>query len=184
MQLHKPHYSSSALLALLVAGSILASGCTALRPQVSLPAEEQAPIYVPPTLVPYNAGTATPDATNPLDAQVPGCTSQLSVVNDLTIPDGTYISPGASLDKQWDVKNSGTCNWNETYSIRLVSGPDLGATSPQAITPLRAGVEGTLRVIFIAPQKPGNYLSTWQAYDANGQAFGDQFWIEINVSPK
>lgn len=139
-------------------------------------------MYIPPTLVAVNYRTPTPDASNPLDSQVPGCTNQMSVVKDLTIPDGTYVKPGSSLDKQWDVKNSGTCNWNETYSIRLINGPDLGATSPQAITPLRSGVEGTIRVVFTAPNETGNYVSSWQAFDANGQAFGDSFWIEINVS--
>lgn len=157
-------------------------GCTALRPQASLPSDKQSPLYIPPTLVPAVAATATSDATDPLNAQDPDCTNDLKFINDLTLPDGSFVKAGATLDKQWEVKNSGSCNWNETYSIRLINGPELGATSPQTITPLRSGVKGTLRIEFTAPSDPGNYVSTWQAFSPDGKAFGEYFSIEINVT--
>jgi len=91
------------------------------------------------------------------------------------------VTAGSNLDKQWRVKNGGTCNWNESYSIRLISGSDLGAANPQAIIPLRGGVEGVIRITFTAPNEVGNYTSSWQAYDPSGQAFGDFFSMEINV---
>lgn len=173
--------SRSFLVFLVALVTVIACGCSSLRPQVSLPADEQSPVYIPPTVNPAYAGTSTPDESTLLNAQVPGCSSKLTVLNDITIPDGTYVSPGTSLDKQWQVENSGTCNWNETYTVRLIDGSSLGTEETQSITPLRAGVEGTLRIQFVAPDQPGNYRSTWQAYDTDGKAFGDEFWIEINV---
>jgi hypothetical protein len=178
--MQKNRRAFSRIIALLLLGSliIVACGCTSLRPQVSLPADEQGPIYRPPTLNAQYSATAT---TNPNDSQFPGCKNDLTYLDDLTIPDGTYIAPNSSIDKQWSVKNSGTCNWNETYTLRLFSGPELGTNGPQSITPLRADAEGIIRINFTAPTEAGNYSATWQAYDPNGQPFGEILTIEINV---
>jgi hypothetical protein len=102
-------------------------------------------------------------------------------VQDLTVPDGTLASPGAQLDKRWKVQNSGTCNWDERYQLRLVSGPELGALAAQALYPARSGAEATFRILFTAPREPGVYQSAWQAYDSNGDPFGDLFFIYIEV---
>jgi len=159
---------------------MLLAGCSALRPNVTLPVSEQAPIYIPPTLAAASLATPTADLTAS-NAKGQTCTNDLTFLDDISIPDGTNVEPGATLDKQWDVKNSGTCDWDETYSVRLIEGSDLGATNPQAITPLRADVEGVIRIVFTAPLEPGNYISKWQAYGPNGEAFGQFFSIEINV---
>ncbi len=58
----------------------------------------------------------------------------------------------------------------------------MGAASPQSIVPSRGGAEGIITIAFIAPSQPGNYTSTWQAFDPSGQAFGDFFSIQVNVS--
>lgn len=162
--------------------SLIEGGCVSLRPELSVPTEDQAPLFIAPTLVPLSTATATPDATNPAEAQPANCTNQLSYLKDLTIPDGSVVKAGARVDKQWQVRNEGTCNWNETYSIQLISGSALGATSPQAIVPARGGAEGIIQIEFTAPGEPGNYTSTWQAFDPAGNSFGDFFSIEINVS--
>ena len=168
------------MLTAVLAASLLI-GCNSLRPRVELPANEQAAVFVPPTLASVSLATATPDPANTSNSQGQNCTSDLTYVDALSIPDGTSVEPGTTIDKQWDVKNSGNCDWDESYSARLIEGPDLGATNPQAITPLRAGVEVVIRIVFTAPQEPGNYVSIWQAYGPNGEAFGQFFSIEINV---
>jgi hypothetical protein len=175
--------TASRLLFLLAATMMvfLLAGCSALRPKVTLPVSEQAPIYIPPTLAASSLATPTTDLTAAASAHGENCTNELTFLGDISIPDGTSVAPGTTLDKQWDIKNSGTCNWDETYSIRLLEGPDLGASTPQAITPLRADVEGVIRIVFTAPQEPGNYISKWQAYGPDGEPFGQFFSIEINV---
>ena len=40
-----------------------------------------------------------------------------------------------------------------------------------------------LRIVFIAPLEAGTYRSAWQAYNPQGVAFGDPFYIEFAVSP-
>jgi hypothetical protein len=119
---------------------------------------------------------ATPEST-------PICTSNLTFLYDITIPDGTSIQPAAQIDKQWLVQNSGSCNWDDRYRLRLVSGDPLGAPTEQALFPARSGTQATIRIVFIAPETPGAYTSEWQAYGPDGLPFGTSFFIKIVVSP-
>ena len=161
--------------------SLITGGCSSLRPLRSAESTQSSPLFIAPT----RADTPAPQQpvqTDTVDAQPENCINQLTYEKDLTIPDGAFVQPGSSLDKQWQVSNSGTCNWNDTYTIRLINGDLLGAVSPQAIVPARSGAKTTIRILFTAPLEPGNYTSTWQAFDPQGQTFGDYFKIVINVS--
>jgi hypothetical protein len=111
----------------------------------------------------------------------PVCADSLTFLEDITIPDGTQVNPGDLLDKRWLIKNSGSCNWDEHYRIKLISGPDLGVPIEQALYPARSGSEVSLRIVFSAPQEPGYYQSAWQAFSPKDVPFGDPFFIEIMV---
>jgi hypothetical protein len=111
----------------------------------------------------------------------PLCTDNLTFISDVTIPDGTVVAPGSTLDKQWLVQNSGDCNWDASYHLRLISGNALGTSTDQVLYPARAGTQATLRILFTAPQEAGEYISEWQAFDPNGIAFGESFYIKIEV---
>jgi len=125
---------------------------------------------------------STPTTILPAIASpTPICTDNLSFISDATIPDGTVVAPGTILVKQWIVQNSGDCNWDTHFRLRLISGDALGATTDQALFPARAGTQATLRILFTAPQEAGEYVSEWQAFDANGTAFGKSFFIKIQV---
>jgi hypothetical protein len=140
-------------------------------------------VYRPPT----QAVTVTPMPVLTLEVEVerpttePACTNALWFFQDLTIPDGTQVSPGERLDKRWLVQNAGTCNWDEGYQIRLEAGPNMGVPAEQRIFPARSGLEVTIRMNFIAPNDVGTYRSAWQAYDPAGVPFGDPFFIEVVV---
>lgn len=131
----------------------------------------------------FLSSTPTPTAT-PREARptpTPMCTNVLSFLEDVTIPDGTVVQPGESLDKRWKVENSGTCNWDHRYRLKLVSGPSLGAAPEQALYPARSGSQVEIRIVFTAPTEPGTYRCAWQAYDPQGNPFGDQFFIDFVV---
>jgi hypothetical protein len=108
------------------------------------------------------------------------CTNNLTYLQDLTIPDGSQVAAGSALDKRWKVQNSGTCNWDERYRIKLVSGTEMGAKE-QALFPARGGTELTIQIMFTAPNEPGTYQSAWQAYDPQDKAFGDLFYLQVDV---
>jgi len=152
-----------------------------LKPQRVAPGEIQGPPFVPPTIVPTSTPTKPPEKSsqgNPSSA----CTNQLTFKSDVTIPDGTVVVPGSTMDKRWEVENSGTCNWNADYHLKLIAGPALGAKTQQVLFPARSGSQATISVLFTAPNDPGKYRSAWQAFDPNGQAFGDAFYIEVVVA--
>ena len=166
---------------------ILLSACNGAFSRATLPAE---PFY-PPTRQPQTAlaplMTILP-AANALTPTAPAlptptlaCTNILAFAADLSIPDGTVVAPGEQIEKRWQVRNSGTCNWDDTYRVGLIAGPALGASPEQALFPARSGTEAKIRMIFTAPADPGTYRSAWQALDPAGAPFGDPFFIEIVV---
>jgi hypothetical protein len=103
-------------------------------------------------------------------------------MEDITIPNGAIVTPGDNLDKRWLVQNSGSCNWDERYRLRFISGSELNAPVEQALYPARSGTKANIRIQLTAPSEPGNYQSAWQAYDPQGQPFGDPLYIQIVVA--
>lgn len=148
------------------------------------PLKSDVPAFIPPTIT-IPTATLTPTlspvqiATQTSEAQ---CKDNLTFLTDETIPDGTVIKPGASIDKRWEVQNSGTCNWGEGYTIRLIGGSDMGVTSPLSLFPARSNTTTSIQIEFFAPTENGNYRSAWQAFNPNGEAFGDTFYIDIVVA--
>ena len=113
---------------------------------------------------------------------LPVCQDNLTYREDLTIPDGNTVAPETVLDKRWRVENSGTCNWDAHYRLKLTAGSDMGAMQDQALYPARAKSDVILRIEFTAPAEPGTYRSSWQAFGPDSKPFGDPVFIDIIVS--
>lgn len=105
----------------------------------------------------------------------------LSFIDDITIPDGSVVKPGIELDKRWQVRNNGTCDWTEAYTLRLTSGDPLGSEESQVLFPARSGSAAVIQMLLSAPEAPGNYRTAWKAYNAKGDPFGDPVYIDIVV---
>ena len=167
------------VVALAFAGMLL-SACTGATPTAFLP-----PIPVPQALSPTppeQVVAPTPAATlTPAPSATPACSNNLTFLEDLSVPDGTLVQAGEVLDKGWLVENSGTCNWNESYRVVLVSGPGMQALPEQALYPARSGTQAILHIQFTAPAEPGLHQSAWQAVDPQGSPFGDAFFIQVLV---
>jgi hypothetical protein len=110
------------------------------------------------------------------------CTNDLRFANDVTIPDNSFVTYGASIDKQWLVENSGTCNWDSSYRLKRLGGAELGAPEEVMLYPARAGTQATIQINFTAPFTDGVYESAWQAVDPNGATFGDPIYIRVTVA--
>jgi hypothetical protein len=170
------------ILIIFVFYLILITGCVrTLQPE---PGQNDVPGFIPPTLLP---ATPTPLPTiNTTALAVPSsnssCTDLLSFLKDVTVPDGTIVQPGASIDKQWEIQNTGTCNWGEGYTIQLIGGAELGAEKIQSLYPARSNSIITIRIEFKAPGETGNYRTAWQAFNPGGNPFGDPFYMEIIVA--
>jgi len=142
-----------------------------------------------PTLAPFRPAPPLPASPTPpanpeelvLPLSTPVCLDNLTFLSDVTIPDGTEVEPNSTLDKRWEVQNSGNCNWDERYRLRLIAGPAMQASEEQALFPARSGTRAIIQVVFQAPAEPGTYRSAWQAYNPDGQPFGDVIFIDIVV---
>jgi hypothetical protein len=164
---------------------ILTSACAPqATPTPFRPPTKPAPTQILSTITPIPAlYTAVPTPTITPTATAGPCTNNLKFIQDVTIPDGTSISAGATIDKQWLVNNNGTCNWDATYRLKWIGGDPLSAAQEQILYPARAGTQVTLHITFTAPTAEGKYESAWQAYDPDGTAFGDPIFMKIVISP-
>ena len=107
---------------------------------------------------------------------------------DVTIPDDTSIEPGAKFTKVWRLQNTGTCTWDQTYSIVRVSGVNLAGTDvvnlPGTVAP---GQVVDISVEMQAPLQPGIYQSDWKLRSPDGILFtfgpgaDVPFWVRIIV---
>ncbi|MEW6718303.1 MAG: NBR1-Ig-like domain-containing protein [Chloroflexota bacterium] len=138
-------------------------------------------MFLPPTSWLTETALPLPTATHPPATPTLACTDNLRFLTDLTIPDGMAVEPGAPLDKRWQVQNTGTCNWDDRYRLRLIAGVPMGAPEEQTLPPARSGTETIIRILYTAPTKAGSYRSAWQAYNPEGEPFGDPIFIEIVV---
>ncbi|MDX1437088.1 MAG: NBR1-Ig-like domain-containing protein [Anaerolineales bacterium] len=164
---------------LIPALMIMALSMTACQVEESaLPTET---IFLPPTLVDTPSPPPVPTATAPRITVTPSCTDNLTFLEDVTIPDGTVVEAGATLDKRWLIMNSGTCNWDQDYQLVHVSGSELGVSASQALFPARSDTEAEISIVFTAPDEPGTILSAWQAVNPEGDFFGDTIFIEVVV---
>lgn len=94
-------------------------------------------------------------------------------VRDVTIPDGSFISPGKAFTKTWRIRNAGSCTWTTDFALVYVSGTALGSVQavrlPHAVAP---GKYVDISVTMVAPTSAGAFKSNWMLRSAGGQLFG------------
>ena len=104
------------------------------------------------------------------------------LVSDMTIPDGTILSPGEVFVKTWKFKNVGKCTWEEDYLIVFVDGDGMDGETGYLDTTVAVGKRGDASVVLVAPDEEGAYYAYWQLADEDGYAFGELAYVEIVVS--
>jgi len=165
---------------------LLASACSPASTATPFrPPTLQAPLIEPTFIINPTQAIFVVQAT-PLPTILPTvdadeCFSNLTFIEDITIPDNSFVTFGSSIDKQWLVENSGTCHWNSDYRLKHIGGAVLDAPEEIALFPARAGTQATIQILFTAPFTDGVYESAWQAHDPDGIAFGDPIYIRIVV---
>ncbi|MDM8531514.1 NBR1-Ig-like domain-containing protein [Anaerolineales bacterium HSG25] len=142
--------------------------------------DELADTLPSPTSADLTPSTITPSPTPTV--QLPeGCTSGARFFDDVTIPDGTEIVAGQTFEKAWSIQNNGTCPWVWGYSVRFMDGDTIHSTD-QFQAPLTDPDEVTVvTASLVAPNQAGTHRSQWQMYDLEGEPFGADLYVEINV---
>lgn len=115
------------------------------------------------------------------DTPVPECTNNAGFVADVSIPDGTVFTQGAVFTKVWRVQNSGTCSWDESYSLVFLSGSRMSESAVYPVPPTAPGDTADLAVPMAAPSQYGSFKGTWRIRDGNGQFFGTTVTVLIAV---
>jgi len=128
------------------------------------------PVLTVSITLPGAAATATTTAS--------GC-NNATLVSDVTIPDGTEMKPGDTFTKTWEIKNSGTCDWNENYKITFVGGDLFGSDTTKIRRFVAAGNGASISLKMVAPNGSGTVTSSWQMADDSGNLFGQVFTFEI-----
>jgi len=101
---------------------------------------------------------------------------------DVTILDGTPMTPGQEFVKTWKIKNTGSCPWGDGYGLIYSYGEKMnGQPVPLGIL-VGVGQEVEISVNFKAPDKIGEYTSAWQMANAKGVTFGKAIFVKIIVN--
>jgi hypothetical protein len=101
-------------------------------------------------------------------------------VADVSIPDGTVLSPSAPFVKTWRVKNSGTCTW-ENYKLIFAAGEQMGGPAAVNVNTTPPGATVDVSVNLVAPTAPGEHKGGWRFQATNGSVFGS-VTVVIEVS--
>jgi hypothetical protein len=107
-----------------------------------------------------------------------GCDNSV-YISDVTIPDGTTITPGQVFTKTWKVSNTGTCAWTAAYQIILISGDMMGGKATALGKIVNPGESTDVSVALTSPTAAGSVKGTWRLSNANSQPFGTLLTVVI-----
>jgi len=104
---------------------------------------------------------------------------------DVTVLDGTLTTPSTPFTKIWRMHNNGSIVWPLGTQLVWVGGDQFAL---QTSVPLEIPVNGfpvdkeiDVAVDFVAPTRPGRYISYWRLASPSGQKFGQRVWVHIQV---
>jgi hypothetical protein len=165
---------SQVTVALPTAAAVSPTGNAGVLPTVSFNTTPVAGI-TPVGGLPAPAGQIAPTGV--------GC-NNLTFIADVTIPDGTVFDGGEDFEKTWRVQNSGTCMWDEGYKLVYIGGDeeldpyDLEFKFRDFVA---AGATAELSIDLTAPLSFGRFTANWQMQADNGEFFGQELTVSIQV---
>lgn len=134
-----------------------------------------------PTSTPMPAVTTTAvvvETAAPIATKVP-CNS--ATAKDLTVPDDTKYSAGATFDKGWTFRNVGYCTWSSDYKLAFDRGDKMNGPDSKVIG-AEVAPNGEIEIVLslTAPSAAGKYRGYWMLQTADGADIGP-VWVQIIV---
>ena len=174
--------------------AVRTSAASTVEAKYTLTAAAFTPTFPPPpteTLEPTEPEATATETEQPVSVitnaegtQVELCDSlgyDLATV-DVTVPDGTTMSPGQDFIKTWLVKNTGACPWGAGYVLTYAGYTNKMDGQFIAMTEvIQPGQEVQVSVQFKAPEKAGEYLSAWTMQNPKGIEFPEIVFVKIVV---
>lgn len=135
---------------------------------------------------PEAATQATETATTPPNDPFESTPTEITCddalhVDDVTVPDGTEMTPGQDFVKTWKIRNTGSCAWGTGYSAIFAFGEKMSGVAEPLTTAVAPREEIEISVRFKAPTNTGQYSSTWRMANAGNTPFGQNFFVLIVV---
>lgn len=104
-----------------------------------------------------------------------------------TLPDKSVVSAGKNFTKAWEIKNTGTCTWDEGYVFEFqanlsnseIEGYDIVINNSDEIT--KPNHTQSFIVKLTAPTTPGEYKGYWKMKADDGTLFGPLVYFDIVV---
>ena len=128
-----------------------------------------------------SAPTATPTTSEPCDLA--------EFVKDVTVPDNTEFPPGATFEKTWRLRNTGSCTWTPTYALVFEGQNTFNAPASVQLTTgsVPPGDTVDVTVTLEAPWDAGKQRQNFKLANPSGEKFGvgedgsKPFWVQIKV---
>jgi hypothetical protein len=105
----------------------------------------------------------------------------LRYVSDISLPDGTVVTPGDWVVKSWKVRNDGNQIWPSGTKIEQSGGDQTDIIVLPVPSPVHPLQEVELSVRIRAPEVPGRYVYYFRC-TADDVPFGQRVWCDIKVS--
>jgi len=104
-----------------------------------------------------------------------------------TLPDKSVVRAGKEFTKAWEIKNTGTCAWDEGYVFAFqanlsspgIEGYDIRINDRDEIT--KPNHSQSFIVKLTAPTTPGEYKGYWKLKTDDGTPFGPLVYFDIVV---
>jgi uncharacterized protein YkwD len=103
----------------------------------------------------------------------------------VTISDNTRLKAGQSFVKTWQLRNTGTCTWNASYTLVFTGGNRIH--SPNSVALAETGPNATLNLSIglTAPATDGVYTALYEIHNPQGKAIPigltKSMWVKIMV---
>ena len=155
----------------------------ALTVQAQLPPSAPAASPVPtqttaPTAIPFP--TIPPTPVPPPATPTSNC-DNAQFITDVTYPDNTVVTGGASFTKTWRLKNIGSCSWTPSYALVFTGGESMSGPSTQALTGnVNSGQTMDISVNLTGPSADGTHTGNWGLRNAAGVIFA-HFYVQVKV---
>lgn len=159
---------------------------TATETPTVTPTATPAPTTASETLQP----TLTMFSLGPVGTSTSG--DDLKMIDDVTIPDDTQLSPGHEFKKTWKVQNSGATTWTKGYSLLWLDiepyiGDEISTVVPKMVSnviyeEVKPGQEFEIDILLTAPSGNGRYKIYFKLRNETGEVFGDVLWCQIIVN--
>ena len=117
-----------------------------------------------------------------LNTQAASVCMNSAFIADVTYTDGTVVQDNANLAKVWSIQNTGTCTWDDGFSLQPITGDAKGSwVIDQTSEFVEPGEIVEIRIDVKTPSKGGEWGGCWRMRGDSGQFFGTPLCLLVVV---